>query len=128
MVSYIQKMGPFGPLLLVLAVVIAVLSIKKAIDLFARTGLTHDQLGSGLHAILFWGAVSAALGVLGQLSGVYRALNVISTAREIDAKIVAMGFAESLTTTIFGLVVLVVSAIIWFVLFARCRKLTSVGA
>jgi biopolymer transport protein ExbB/TolQ len=59
---------------------------------------------------------------------VYRALNVISTAREIDAKIVAMGFAESLTTTIFGLVVLVVSAIIWFVLFARCRKLTSVGA
>jgi biopolymer transport protein ExbB/TolQ len=128
MIGYIHRMGPYGPLMIVLAAVIVILSIKKTIDLFARRNPTPEQLGGGLNAILFWGAISSVLGLIGQLAGIYRALNVISAAKEIDPRIVAMGFAESLTTTIFGLVVLLGSAIIWFALLARYQKLTARGA
>jgi len=118
-------MGPFGILEIILLIVIAVLAIKKAVDLFFRARLDAAALESGLHAILFWGVIAAVLGVLGQVSGIYRALNVIASAKEIDPKIVAMGFAESFTTTIFGLALFVVAAVIWFALFARYKRLTA---
>jgi hypothetical protein len=34
-------------------------------------------------------------------------------------------FSESFTTTIFGLIMLLISGIIWFVLFSRYKKLTA---
>ena len=48
--------------LLVLAVVILALTVKKALDLFVREGLERDQLERGLSAILFWGCVAASAG------------------------------------------------------------------
>ncbi len=128
MLYFIRSMGPFGILEIILLIVIAVLAIKKAVDLFFRARLDAAALKSGLHAILFWGVIAAVLGVLGQVSGIYRALNVIVNAKEIDPKIVAMGFAESFTTTIFGLALLVVAAVIWFALFARYKRLTASGS
>ncbi len=125
MLYFIRSMGPFGILEIILLIVIAVLAIKKAVDLFFRARLDAAALESGLHAILFWGVIAAVLGVLGQVSGIYRALNVIASAKEIDPKIVAMGFAESFTTTIFGLALFVVAAVIWFALFARYKRLTA---
>jgi hypothetical protein len=47
--------GPYMILLTLLAIVILVLAVKKATDLFARTGLERDRLTRGLDAILFWG-------------------------------------------------------------------------
>lgn len=125
MLYFIRSMGPFGILEIVLLVVIAILAIKKAVDLFFRARLDAAALESGLHAILFWGVIAAVLGVLGQVSGIYRALNIIVNAKEIDPKIVAMGFAESFTTTIFGLALFVAAAVIWFALFARYKRLTA---
>ena len=75
-----------------------------------------------MHAIIFWGGITAAVGFLGQISGTYNAMNAIARAEQINPSLVAMGFAESLTTTIYGLDVLIVSALIWFILLNRCRK------
>ena len=125
MLHFIKSMGMFGPLLIVLAIVIAILSIRKTVDLFAGKDLSPARLEQGLHAILFWGIMSAVLGFIGQASGLYNALNVIARAKQVSPNIVAMGFAESLTTTIFGLTVLLVSAIVWFVFFLRFKRMTS---
>jgi biopolymer transport protein ExbB/TolQ len=118
-------MGIFGLPMILIAIAIAVLTIKKVVDLFVKKDLPSHKLQSGLHAILFWGAVCAVFGILGQVTGTYNALGVIMKAREISPNMVAQGFAESLTTTIFGLGVLLVSAIIWFILFGRYRKLIA---
>ena len=126
MLLFIRQMGPFGYLMIIISVVIGVLAIKKAIDLFARKGCAAADLERGLHAILFWGVVEAILGVLGQISGIYNALNAIYRATEIDPRIIYMGFAESFTTTLYGLWTLLLSAIIWFALYMRYRKLTAV--
>ncbi len=128
MLYFIRSMGPFGILEIVLLAVIAVLAVKKSIDLFGRGDLDAAELEKGLHAILFWGVIALVAGVLGQVSGIYRALNVIIRATEIDPKIVAMGFAESFTTTIFGLALFLVSAVVWFILFARYKRLAAAAS
>lgn len=125
MVYFFKSMGPYGLPMIIIAVAIAVLAVKKSVDLFVKKDLPPYKLQSGLHAILFWGAVSAVFGVLGQFTGIYRALGIIISAKEISPNVIAQGFAESFTTTIFGLEVLLVSAIIWFILFSRYRKLTA---
>lgn len=125
MLLFIKQMGPFGYLMIIISVVIGVLAIKKAVDLFGGKERAAADLERGLHAILFWGVVEAVLGVLGQISGIYKALNAIYRATEINPRIIYMGFAESFTTTLYGLWVLLLSAVIWFTLYMRFRKLTA---
>ncbi|MGD8395265.1 MAG: MotA/TolQ/ExbB proton channel family protein, partial [Candidatus Eiseniibacteriota bacterium] len=81
-----------------------------------------------IHAILFWGVLAALLGFLGQTTGLYKALTVIAGAREISPVMVAQGFAESLTTTLFGMVLLVLSAVAWFGLHAAYRRVAGRAA
>jgi hypothetical protein len=138
MLGFFLQCGPYGWPLLILAVVNIVLVVRKAIQLFGGAGAAGAQadaggqfagvrggatLESGLNAILFWGAMSAVLGFLGQYSGIYKALNIIRGARAISPNVVAAGFAESFTTTLFGLTIFVFSAIAWFVLYSRYQQL-----
>lgn len=123
MLLYIKQMGPFGILMIIISVVIAALAVKKAIDLFVRKDRAGADLERGLHAILFWGIITSVLGVLGQITGIYNALNAIIGATEISPRLVYMGFAESFTTTLYGLWTLFLSAIIWFSLFTRFKRL-----
>ncbi|HER43310.1 MAG TPA: hypothetical protein ENO08_02475 [Candidatus Eisenbacteria bacterium] len=127
MLLYIKQMGPFGYLMIIISVVIAALAVKKAIDLFARTDRAPAELERGLHAILFWGVIASVLGVLGQLSGIYNALNAISRAAEISLNVVFMGLAQSFTTTLYGFWTLALSAVVWFALFMRYRRITAPG-
>jgi biopolymer transport protein ExbB/TolQ len=108
-----------------LAVVILVLSVKKAIDFFSRTGSEPAHLSRGLNAILFWGCISAVLGFLGQFSGHYLSLMAIKNAGLVNPALVAEGIAISLITTIFGLTILTVSALVWFGLKCRLDSLAS---
>jgi biopolymer transport protein ExbB/TolQ len=111
--------------LLILAVVILVLTVKKALDLFVREGLERDELERGLGAILFWGCVAAVLGILGQLQGQYISLRVISQAGVISPNLVAEGLAVSLITTLFGLIQLAFAGIAWFTLSTRLQRVIS---
>ena len=134
MLRFFLQCGPYGWPLLILAVVNVVLIVRKAVQLFGARGAAtlssadvQDAAGatfeSGLNAILFWGAMSAVLGFLGQYSGIYKALQAIQGARAISPNVVAAGFAESFTTTLFGLTIFVFSAIAWFVLYGRTQQL-----
>lgn len=124
MINMFVMGGPYALLLGVLAVVVLALSVKKGIDLFARTGLGPERLGRGLNAILFWGCFSAVLGFLGQFSGMYKSLTVIRGAGVIHPGMVAEGMAVALISTVLGLTILAVSGIAWFGLSCRLRSLT----
>ena len=125
MLIFIKQMGPFGYLMIIISIVIAALAIKKAADLFSGRERAEADLERGLHAILFWGVIAAVLGILGQVTGIYNALNAIYRATEIDPRIIFMGFAESFTTTLYGLTTLLVSAIVWFILYTRYRRIVA---
>jgi biopolymer transport protein ExbB/TolQ len=111
--------------LLVLAIIIVVLSIKKIIDLFFKKNLNQLQLESGVNSILFWGGLSLLLGFLGHYHGMYLAMLEISRASDISPAVVAMGYGVSLITVMFGLLNLLLAAIAWFVLRWRLKKLTA---
>ena len=123
MIQFLRNTGPFMWPLLILTVTIVALTVRKAVELFAMKDLNRDRMEKGLHAILFWGAFSAVLGVYGQLQGIYVALQIIIRATEISPPVIAEGFAISFTTTLYGLVLFMVSGLAWFILLSRYRSL-----
>ena len=123
MTRFFLACGVWGWPLLAMAIAILVLTIKKAVDLYGGGDRSRARLERGLHAILFWGVMSAVTGVLGQISGIYKALQVIIRAEAISPRVIAMGLAESFTSTLFGLTVLVAAALLWFILYTRYRRL-----
>jgi biopolymer transport protein ExbB/TolQ len=127
MLRFFQEGGVFMWPILFIAIANLVLVIRVAMRI--TRGRPEDAPGTvhAINAILFWSALGALLGFLGQHSGLYKAMSVIARAPEISPRMVARGFAESLTTTIFGLAVLALSALAWFVLHAWLRR-SAVGA
>lgn len=119
---WFEQMGVWSIPLTVIAIVVVVLIVRAALRLPRMTPENRATVGTGIHAILFWGCVAVLLGIIGQNSGMYKALTVISRAREISPAMVARGVAESMTTTLFGLTTLLVAAIGWFTLLARYRR------
>ena len=111
--------------LLLFAIIILVLSIKKIIDLFFKTDFSQAKLESGINSILFWGGMSVLIGFLGHFHGLYLAMEAISRASDISPAIVAMGYGVSLISVLFGLLILLISAIIWFILRWRFKQLVS---
>jgi hypothetical protein len=123
--SFFMWLGPYKwPLYIVSAIVFA-LVIKKCIDLFFRKGLNIDQLRSGHNAILFWGGFGMALGVFGQLSGIYYALDAIIRASDISPPILIQGFLGSFMTTYFGAGILLVASLSWWLLGLRLNYLVK---
>jgi len=111
--------------LLLFAIIIIILSVKKIVDLFFKSDLSHAKIESGINSILFWGGMSVLIGFLGHFHGLYLAMEAISRANDISPAIVAMGYGVSLITVLFGLLILLFSALIWFVLRWRFKQLIS---
>lgn len=81
------------------------------------TGPHADPALEGkINAVLFWGGIGAVMGILGQCSGLYLGVRAILGAAEIDPNVVAEGFAISFLPTLFGLMLLLGSALAWFLL------------
>lgn len=115
MVGFFFQMGIFRFPLLLLALVVLVLIGLRARQILAGTR-------ADLNPILFWGAVAAVMGFLGQYLGMYHGLRAIAKASALSPQVIAQGLAESFTTTLFGLVVFLVAALAWFGLGALARR------
>jgi biopolymer transport protein ExbB/TolQ len=118
MFKFLAVTGPFGFVLIAVTGVIIALTITTAVRMKDRQVVGYKRFKNGLNGILFWGCMGAVLGLLGQFSGLWRALGAISKADVISPKIVAMGLRESFSTTILGLAILALASLIWFVLKA----------
>jgi len=68
------------------------------------------------HTVLVWGFLNALLGVLGTVLGLALAGESISRAAAISPPIIAGGIKIALSTTIFGLFLLVVAVVAWLIL------------
>jgi len=125
MLEFIKAGGPFMILILIVSLGLFILMIKSIYDLyFKKEGITVVY-ESTINAILFWGCISVLLGFLGQITGIYIALNIISQAPDISPQIVLMGLKVSFNPTLLGLWVLLFSSIIWFVLKGKYKKIVN---
>lgn len=123
MLELIHKGGPFMSLMVLIVIVIVGLVIKKIVDLFFRKGLDTKQQEYGLNAILFWGIISAVLGVTAQLLGIYIAINAIIEAADVSPQLILMGYQVSFISTLFGLYIFIFSALAWFLLRWRYKRM-----
>ena len=80
---------------------------------------------NGINAVLFWGIMSIIIGVFAHFIGIYAAMNAIMMANDISPAIVASGYAVSLITILFGLFILMLSSILWFILRWKYKSIIS---
>ena len=71
---------------------------------------------------LFWGAYAAVLGILGTVVGVIVAAQSIEHAGRAEAPLVWGGLKVALSTTVYGLLIFLVAALLWLGLRHWHRK------
>lgn len=113
MPNLIRFSGPYGYILALLALVVLFVTIRATRTLMGRSTPSPTVVREQQNALLFWGAVAAILGFLGQCDGSYQALSIILQAREISPDVVAEGFVISFVPTLFGLGILGFSLACW---------------
>jgi biopolymer transport protein ExbB/TolQ len=128
MIQFFLEGGMMMWFLLIIAVVILVLSIRKAIQLYGKQELPKPALETGINAIVFWGAISAIVGFFAHYLGLYYAMLAINRANDISPAIVAYGYSMSLITILTGLTIFIISAVIWFVLRWRYKQISMVSS
>jgi hypothetical protein len=113
MSDFIRLSGPWGIILTAIIFLNLGLAIWSLVPLLSSHGKIGPALGNRINAILFWGATGAVLGVLGQATGIYLALQAISRAPEISPPVVLEGFSISFLTTIVGFILFLFSGLVW---------------
>jgi len=119
--SFIQQffgmMGPWKWPMILLFFLVIILIIYKAYDILFNP--KAKQKARGLNAILFWGSISLAAGILCQLSGMWEVFRILEQAPDISPTMVLGGFLGSFSSIIFGLITLIIAALGWFGLKSR---------
>ena len=125
MIELFMQGGIFMWPLVAIAITIVILTVKKAVDLFVIRENNPKRLESGLPAILFWGIISLVIGFLAHYMGMYAAMKAVMQARDISPAIVAGGFAVSLITILFGMLIFLFAAIVWLILKWQYKRIVT---
>jgi biopolymer transport protein ExbB/TolQ len=116
MIRYFIEGGPlFMGMLSIVLLVVLVLAIIYWLGI--RSGKI-DALSDKLNHIKSLGLFAFVLGMLGQFLGLFQAFNVIGQGMEISPRIFAMGLKVSSITSIYGMIIFLVSYLLWFALKA----------
>lgn len=108
-----QNLGAFKvPMIFLLILVLAVI-VMLVIETFARKEPDPGRHRQGLNALLVLGSLSAAVGMLGQIIGIWYALAAILEAADINPAFVIGGLQASFGTTYFGFIIFFIAIIAW---------------
>lgn len=100
------------PLLVVGAGVL--LLAGRATWLLARRDGSAAEAQRMLHGVIFWGAFSVMLGLLGTTIGIIQMSQAIVLLGGVEPPLVWAGLGVSLVTLIFGLLIFLLAALLWF--------------
>ncbi|MCG8306579.1 MAG: MotA/TolQ/ExbB proton channel family protein [Cytophagales bacterium] len=108
-----QNLGAFKiPLILLLILVLTVI-VLLVVENFIRSKKDPFRYKQGLSALLVLGSLSAVVGMLGQIMGIWHALAAILEAADINPTIVIEGLQASFGTTYFGFIIFFIAFIAW---------------
>jgi hypothetical protein len=112
------------PLMFSFLVVVG-LALFSAVRLF-RPGATPDLHSKAwLDAILFWGGFASISGLLATLIGFTIATQSVEAAGEVNVTLMWGGIKVSMLGSLFGVLILAFSSLLWFVLQLRWRLLVA---
>jgi hypothetical protein len=110
-----QNLGAFKIPLITVSLLVLVLIILLIFDTFVIKGINDERRKQSMQALLVLGSMNAALGMLGQIMGIWYALAAILQAADISPAIVIEGLQASFGTTYFGFITFIVAFVFWLV-------------
>ena len=112
----LKNLGGFKIPLVLISILVLVVIVMLIIDTFIKKEVSSDRRKQGLNALLVLGSMNAALGMLGQIMGIWYALAAILIAEDISPAIVMGGLQASFGTTYYGFITFFVAVIAWLVI------------
>lgn len=115
--------GPlFMGILTVLLFIVILLSVYFLYLIIKKEYKSLDMTLKNLTLIKTIGNYALVSGILGQLIGLYSAFTQIEAAREVSPAIIFGGLRISMITTIYGIVIFLISYLFWVVLYYLATK------
>ncbi len=124
--EFFMQGGFFMWPILVISILIGVLTVWA----FVRTRYLDGPdavVETGIDAVLFWGVWVVVVGLLGTFTGIYLAAGAIEQAAAVSPAVIWSGIRIALTTTLFGLLVFCVAALMWLGLRVSYRRRVAAG-
>ena len=75
--------------------------------------------------IRFFGMLALVTGILGQIIGLYEAMQQIATQGGISQEVMAGGIRVSSITTLYGFIIFILAHLIWFFLDLKQKRSVS---
>lgn len=112
--------GPYMKVISIMAVLMIVITIWKAWEVFGKKQTDYKLLD----LILMAGSLAAAVGIFSQIVGIVQALEAIRAAADISPQIVMGGAIVSFYAPVWGFMVFIISLIFYFILkeIIKARK------
>ena len=104
---------------------VVVLALWSTVKLSLPGSRADLRTKAWIDAILFWGGFAVIAGVLGTLIGITIAAQAIEAAGDVSTSLVWGGIKVSMLSSMFGMLILAFSALLWFVLQLRWRLLVA---
>ena len=111
----LRNLGAFKIPLVLVSLLVFIVIVFLAIDRFGKGEANIERKKQGLNALLVLGSMNAALGMLGQIMGIWYALAAILQASDISPEIVIGGLQASFGTTFYGFATFFVAVIAWLI-------------
>lgn len=105
----------FMSLITIMAIVMLFFSFRCASAAFSappKNSLPRNMC----YYIRFFGMLALVTGVLGQIIGLYEAMQQIAAQGGISQEVLAGGFRVSSITTLYGFIIFILAHLIWFFL------------
>ena len=106
--------GPFFmSLVYIMWIIVIVFVVKSVINYFSPKA-TEKFLLRQSSWILFFGSLAFLTGIFAQMVGFYEAMHVLQEVGDVSPKLIAGGFKVSLLAPLYGFLLLLLSAMYWF--------------
>lgn len=112
----------FMGVLTLLFLVVLAMAVYRAVKI-SRNEIEHETtFRHNLTYIKSVGLFALVFGILAQLMGMYQAFSAIEAAGDISPSILAGGLKVSMITTIYGIVIFLLSYLLWWGLDYMAQK------
>src|SRR5690606_21197245 len=108
--------------------IVALGILWTAVRTFMRAGEdpAAEDVRRGMQSVLFWGGIAVLLGLLGTVVGLVFAAQAVARVPDAPASLIWGGVGVTLITLIFGLLIFLFAALVWFGLDAwSARRLRT---
>jgi biopolymer transport protein ExbB/TolQ len=126
MIEWFQSGGVVMWPLLVVAFGVGGLGVRTAVGISRDQGA--EEIQRGLEAILFWGAMSVPLGLLGTVGGLVVMTEAIALVGAVEAPLVWGAVGVAMVPLVFALTIFLLALTVWFTLRGRHLRRLHVAA